>query len=354
MDGWPYKTMPSGWFQVGWSGHLQIGHVEPLHLFGQELVLYRTEQGVAHLVEAHCPHLGGHLGYGGCIKGENIQCPWHGWEWDAEGRNAAIPFSEQLHRDRPSIRIRQWPLREVGGIIITWYDALDREPAWEWPGVAEFSDPVSFYQPVPHGAVRLGPFPIQAQSVVENAADPQHFHFVHGAGRPASVKVFETLGPRMYAVLNLPFGEGKEATWLTPNGPTMGELELDSWGIGLGLARFKIEDMVAPQLVAATPIDENSSYVFSSVATTRRPGDPDEPTGRALAMMQLQHDQITRDCAVWQHQRYVQRPLSLHDTERYIVPLRRWADQFYTDKFYTSNPHESEIKHVAVPDPIAG
>jgi 3-ketosteroid 9alpha-monooxygenase subunit A len=348
MKNWPYKSFPTGWFQIGWSARLEPGEVKPLHLFDQELVLYRTEQGVANLVDAACPHLGGHLGRGGCVKGENIQCPWHGWEWDLDGRNAHIPFADQVHRKHPTIRVKSWPVREISGIIITWYDSEGREPTWEWPGVPEFDDPENFYHPVPHGIHQLGPFPIQPQSIVENAADPQHFYFVHGAGGPASIKEFESNGHHLRAVLNLTFGAEKEATWLTPDGPTVGELETNNWGLGLGLARFKVAGFVAPQIVAGTPIDHEQTYVFSSVGATRLPGDPDVPGGRAAKMMALQHEQITRDCEIWRYQEYIRKPLSLHETEQYMVPVRRWADQFYPDPMYRGR--FSEIKHVPEPE----
>lgn len=51
-------------------------------------------------------------------------------------------------------------------------------------------------------------------------------------------------------------------------------------------------------------------------------------------MMEVQHGQIQRDFSIWENQRYIRKPLSLTDVEKYITPLRRWADQFYTDRFY--------------------
>ena len=79
--------MPVGWFQVLFSAELSPGDAIPLHYFGQELVAFRTEDGQAKVVDAFCPHMGAHLGYGirehtgkgPKIVGDSIECPFHGW-----------------------------------------------------------------------------------------------------------------------------------------------------------------------------------------------------------------------------------------------------------------------------------
>ena len=40
------------------------------------------EVGVVH---AFCPHMGAHLGMGGMVVGNLLQCPFHGWSFDASG-----------------------------------------------------------------------------------------------------------------------------------------------------------------------------------------------------------------------------------------------------------------------------
>ena len=56
--------MPSGWFHVLYSDELAVGQAKPLEYFSQELVAFRTESGQAKVVDAYCPHMGAHLGYG--------------------------------------------------------------------------------------------------------------------------------------------------------------------------------------------------------------------------------------------------------------------------------------------------
>jgi len=40
------------------------------------------EVGVTH---AFCPHMGAHLGMGGVVVGNSLQCPFHGWSFNVAG-----------------------------------------------------------------------------------------------------------------------------------------------------------------------------------------------------------------------------------------------------------------------------
>jgi 3-ketosteroid 9alpha-monooxygenase subunit A len=56
---------PRGWFVVAFSEDLEPGQVRPARYFDRDLVIWRTGEGEARVFDAHCPHLGAHLGYGG-------------------------------------------------------------------------------------------------------------------------------------------------------------------------------------------------------------------------------------------------------------------------------------------------
>ena len=72
----------NSWFRVATSQELSPKQVIPLHYFGKDLVLFRTEKGTPCILDAHCPHLGAHLGYGGTVKDNTIRCPY---QWLALG-----------------------------------------------------------------------------------------------------------------------------------------------------------------------------------------------------------------------------------------------------------------------------
>ncbi|MBW2403961.1 MAG: Rieske 2Fe-2S domain-containing protein [Deltaproteobacteria bacterium] len=77
----PIPRYPRGWFQVAYSDELEAGEVQPLKYFGVELVMFRTEDGEVSVLDAFCPHMGAHLGYGGKVDGlarTRSQRPHHG------------------------------------------------------------------------------------------------------------------------------------------------------------------------------------------------------------------------------------------------------------------------------------
>jgi 3-ketosteroid 9alpha-monooxygenase subunit A len=78
-EGWPYTRHPSGWFQVAWSAEIGVGDVRPLRYFDTDLVAFRGTSGRLTVLDAHCPHMGADLGYGGRVEGDDIVCPFHAW-----------------------------------------------------------------------------------------------------------------------------------------------------------------------------------------------------------------------------------------------------------------------------------
>src|SRR4051812_40725455 len=128
----PLTPYPRGWFMVALSSELKAGEVKPLRYFGQELVLFRTEQGRAQVFDAFCPHLGAHLGHGGRVVGEQIQCPFHQWEYDCTGKCVNVPYASKIP---PGARVRAWPVEEVNGLILAWYHEQQGAPTWHVPAL---------------------------------------------------------------------------------------------------------------------------------------------------------------------------------------------------------------------------
>ena len=88
----PFPAYPNGWFAVSSSDEVKSGEVKPLDYFGNPLVVYRTEAGEARVIDAHCPHLGAHLGFGGAVVGETVRCPFHHWCFGADGEVRRHPL----------------------------------------------------------------------------------------------------------------------------------------------------------------------------------------------------------------------------------------------------------------------
>ena len=129
-------------------------------------------------MDAYCEHLGAHLGYGGHVEGEVIQCPFHGWQWNHEGRNVCIPYEDRPNRGR---RIRTYPVVERNESVYIWHDVERRDPFFDAPDVfASFDDGSSADRLLPAAAaVTARRLELHPQYVLENGVDFAHFKFVH-------------------------------------------------------------------------------------------------------------------------------------------------------------------------------
>ncbi len=336
MSRFPFP-IPFGWYQVGWPSDVEIGDTKPLYYFGRDLVLWRGNDGEVHLQDAICPHLGGHLGHGGHVENCEIQCPFHGWKFDGEGKNSEIPYSERINQ---AATIRNYPLIVRNGVIWAWYHPFDEEPMWEIPEVPEFNDSENFSELVGRE------FDIEAawQEIAENQVDSAHFRYVHNTEEIPEVDVYDTDGPHGWMRSRQKF--------VTPQGVTDGTIDVDQWGPGFGLIRFGgIVDTVL--MGCNTPVDEENCHVRFSF-TVRKFDDEATTSTVSDAFVDEVSQQIVEDLPIWRYKAHIVKP-ALADTDGPYIKFRKWAEQFYAEDFvkdqdvYPPNPpstHSPEAEGV--------
>ncbi len=91
----------------------------PVRLLGEDLVLFRDDQGRVGLLGLHCSHRGANLSYGR-VEDRGLRCIYHGWLYDIHGRCLDQPGEPGggLHRD--SIRHPAYPCIEKAGVIFAY------------------------------------------------------------------------------------------------------------------------------------------------------------------------------------------------------------------------------------------
>lgn len=160
-----------GWYLISWSRDLQPGAVLPLRYFGEDYVLYRGHDGVAVLLDAHCPHLGAHLGHGGRVEGTEIVCPFHAWRFGASGRCTEVPYASRIP---PRAALGTYRVQEHSGMILAYFDPKGSEPEYEVPPIEEMEHPA--WTPLQQAQIEIATHP---REVIENIADLAHFMPVH-------------------------------------------------------------------------------------------------------------------------------------------------------------------------------
>src|SRR5690242_4663465 len=64
----------------------------PARLAGEDLVLFRGADGAPRALLDRCPHRGVALSLGTLVDG-CVECPFHGWRFDGDGRRVAVPLN---------------------------------------------------------------------------------------------------------------------------------------------------------------------------------------------------------------------------------------------------------------------
>ena len=109
------------WYAIVPSKLLQKNEILAVRRLGLDLALFRTAGGKIGCAIDQCPHRGAALSHGK-IKGECIQCPFHGLEFTINGKCTFIPANGKASTlDISRYNVRQYPVRESNGIIYLWY-----------------------------------------------------------------------------------------------------------------------------------------------------------------------------------------------------------------------------------------
>jgi phenylpropionate dioxygenase-like ring-hydroxylating dioxygenase large terminal subunit len=322
----PYTWKPTGWFMIGWSAEFATGTVHPLRYFGEDLVAYRDEIGALHVLSAHCRHLGAHIGHGGKVVGECVQCPYHGWQWGPDGTNRAIPYE-----DRPNLsqRLRTFPVVEQYGCVFMWHHPRDARPSWDMPDVfrsfPDFElDPDAYYPPYPLFSRKAEREPVHPQVVAENGPDSVHFRYVHRATVMPVALDWNVDGPLWKFLTGWPNAHSDD--------PDEMSLRIHSHLFGLGGAISAFEGAQQHRLVfAVTPVDDETSDLFYVVWWPRVPGDTSATPPEDLLERVEKEFLVTMwdDLEIWRYQEYVEHPALAKQDARPYAALRRWAQQFY-------------------------
>jgi phthalate 4,5-dioxygenase oxygenase subunit len=91
----------------------------PLRLLGEDLVIFRDDQGRPGLLALHCSHRGTDLSYGRVEDG-GLRCLYHGWLYDIHGRCLEQPGEPGGGAQRDQIRHRAYPCVERAGVVFTY------------------------------------------------------------------------------------------------------------------------------------------------------------------------------------------------------------------------------------------
>lgn len=123
------------WYVVARSVEVKAQPVS-VTLWHNEIVLFRDSQGNINALEDRCPHRQVRLSPGKVVN-DNIECAYHGWQFDKEGSCSFVPYLDEKQK-LPRCRIKHYPVQELDGFIWLFPGDGDSEavkpmglPEWE-------------------------------------------------------------------------------------------------------------------------------------------------------------------------------------------------------------------------------
>jgi phenylpropionate dioxygenase-like ring-hydroxylating dioxygenase large terminal subunit len=142
---------------------------------GQEFVLYRTSDGAAHVMSDLCVHRGGALSDGWVDGKDCLVCPYHGWEYTADGACVRIPANLPGNPVPKKARVDAYPTKEKYGWVWAFLGDLPESERPPFPELPYF-DQQAEYKTI------YGEYQWEAyyERTLENSIDIAHAPWVHG------------------------------------------------------------------------------------------------------------------------------------------------------------------------------
>ncbi len=160
----------NAWYVASFANDLGAKPVK-LKVMDEPIVLFRTASGAPAAVADRCPHRFAPLSLGK-VKGDSIQCPYHGLEFNSAGACVHNPHGD--HTIPKAARVKSYPVAERNTII------------WLWMGDPEQADQnqildlTDFYD-LEHHSIVYGSYTLKShyELVLDNLMDLSHAPYLH-------------------------------------------------------------------------------------------------------------------------------------------------------------------------------
>lgn len=138
---------------------------------GEKMVFWRDSAGQVYCAIDKCPHRGVQLSLGAVVD-NHLQCPFHGFEYDASGQCVYVPANGRGGAIPTTLRAHIYPTHEAHGYIWVWWGdnpAADMEAPLFFDNLDD-----SFIFASAHD-----PWDAHYSRVIENQLDVVHLPFIH-------------------------------------------------------------------------------------------------------------------------------------------------------------------------------
>lgn len=268
----------NAWYCSGWSHEISRQPMSRV-ILGEPVVIFRKEDGSPVALGDTCPHRFAPL-HLGTLRGDAIECPYHGLQFGETGACILNPHSDTISR---SLKVASYPIVERHRAIWLWMgDPAGADPALI-PDYSQHDDPkfkTTFDRTPVAGSYQL---------VSDNLLDLTHVNYLHKTFQAPNAKALQivdlieddqtitsvsnTLGADKGEMLNLMWPEGPELVdvYSTMQWEAPANLLLINCNTAAGAPRD--QGILAYTCHLVTPETETSSHYFWSYSRNWRLDD---------------------------------------------------------------------------------
>ena len=126
----------NAWYVAAWGRDIERT-LQRRTILGESVVLYRQEDGTPVALRDLCPHRSMPLSMGQ-LKGDTVQCGYHGMTFDPAGGCVRAPAQERIPKNA---RVRSYPLFESMGLVWIWMGDPAHASTDEVVDLPQYHDP---------------------------------------------------------------------------------------------------------------------------------------------------------------------------------------------------------------------
>jgi len=158
------------WYPVVSSKEIRKNKPVTVKRLGMNLVIWRKSDGSPCCIEDKCCHRGASFATGK-VHGNHIECPFHGFKYNGNGKVVEIPANGKRTKVEARFKVESFLLREKHDFIWFWYGEEEK-----------VNESIPFFKEIEKGftyAERRDPWPVHYTRAIENQLDVVHLPFVH-------------------------------------------------------------------------------------------------------------------------------------------------------------------------------
>ena len=254
------------WYVIGTPSDFSRLKPAKVTVWSKEYAVWKTGTSTYTALDNACPHRGASFSNGKITNDACVMCPYHGYEYDKDGRLAKVPGVDlDATRHIKAYDAGRYDVVEDGGwVYLNTFPYLlyNTTPGTMYNNLLEDEERTSEFR---CNMMQLD-YDANARLLTENGLDISHIGFVHSFGNRDSPNPIEEQPPRQVAPnrykTSYMYKTGEQSMAKVVFGEEILSVENEFVLPHMSIARVKFSEYVNTIVTFATPISHNKTRLY--------------------------------------------------------------------------------------------